>query len=100
MAARESEVRQAESKVQAALRERQRIRSAVFTAARAGDAVAVRKGVYEDSVDAAGPEALPNSPVEIKSKDALLHIAVAKQDLDLVSWLIDHSTSARYYIAP
>lgn len=47
----------AESKARALLEQSQTIRSAVFAAARSGDAQKVKKGVYEDHVDAAGGEA-------------------------------------------
>jgi len=88
-------VTRAEAQAKAALERRQTIRSLAFTAARRGDAAAVRKSVYEDSVDAAGPEGLKDSEFKPTSdpKETLLHIAVEKGDTDLVSWLVDHSVS-------
>jgi hypothetical protein len=70
-------------------------RSAVFAAARAGDAKKVEKGVWEDDVDAAGGEIKagcqdfievpPNDPLE-----TLLHIAATLGNRDLVKWLAGH----------
>lgn len=67
----------------------------VFAAARDDNAVKVKKGVWEDNVDAAGGEVkvgcqefiqkLPKDP-----KETLLHIASRNGDLDLVQWLDDH----------
>jgi hypothetical protein len=74
----------------------QALRSATFAAARAGDAKRVKKGVYEDNVDAAGGEVKkgceefvtipPTDP-----KETLMHIAVKNGDADLVEWLDAHS---------
>jgi hypothetical protein len=76
----------------------QTLRSAVFTAARSGDAAKVRKGVWEDGVDAAGgeiragcegfAESVPEDPQE-----TLLHIAAKNRDVELVRWLDAHSKS-------
>src|ERR1700734_879804 len=67
----------------------QSLRSATFAAARVGDAKQVKKGVYEDNVDAAGGEVKkgceefvttpPTDPTE-----TLMHIAVKNGDADLV----------------
>ena len=73
-------------------------RSDVFAAARGGDADRVRKGVWEDGVDAAGGEvkrghgqfvkAIPADPFQ-----TLLHIAASRGDAGLVEWLNAHSES-------
>ncbi|GLB34821.1 putative ATP-dependent protein binding [Lyophyllum shimeji] len=73
----------------------QQARSAVFAAARAGDAKMVEKGVWEENVDAAGGEVKdgcqdfvdipPNDPLE-----TLLHIAARLGNRDLVQWLDGH----------
>lgn len=70
-------------------------RSAVFAAARAGDAKKVKKGIWEEDVDAAGGEVkdgsrdfvdiLPSDPLE-----TLLHIAAKLGNRDLVRWLDEH----------
>jgi len=84
-------------KAQEVLARRQATRSGVFESARKGDAAAVRKGVYENDVDASGGEILkgadmPESvPKNWDPKETLLHITVAKGDNALVEWLIDHS---------
>lgn len=73
--------------------EHQELRSKTFSAARRGDFSAVRKYIYEDAVDAAGPERIPDNgqgAVSV-SKETLLHIAASQKDLQLVPWLIDHS---------
>ena len=76
----------------------QKIRSAVFLAARKGDEEKVKKGIYEDSVDAAGGEVKRgNEDLLDKSKfpqdplETLLHIAASRGNKQLVEWLIDHS---------
>jgi hypothetical protein len=89
----------AEATAAAIAQRAQATRSAVFAAARAGDSPAVRKGVWEDGVDAAGGEVRHGAEAAIQRppKDAnetLLHIAAAKGDVDLVAWLCDHSAEA------
>ncbi|KAL5529761.1 hypothetical protein ACEPAG_5746 [Sanghuangporus baumii] len=74
----------------------QQKRSAVFAAARCGDAEAVKKGIWEDSVDAAGGEIRPGSEefVPLHPQDiseTLLHIAVANMNVELVEWLVNHN---------
>lgn len=85
----------AESKVKAQLERSQNLRSAVFAAARNGDRKAVKKGVYEDHVDAAGGEVKRDCDNFVKSKprdpsETLSHIAAAHGDVDLVEWLDTH----------
>lgn len=71
-------------------------RSAVFNAARAGDASKVKKGVWEDDVDAAGGEVKRGCERFVSSppkdpQETLLHIAARNGDADLVEWLDAHS---------
>ncbi|TDL21575.1 hypothetical protein BD410DRAFT_789696 [Rickenella mellea] len=74
----------------------QTLRSAVFAAARRGDAEKVKNGVWEDSVDAAGGELKPGCEAFLKQapKDGaqtLLHIAAYNGDEVLVEWLDKHN---------
>lgn len=78
----------------------QMLRSATFAAARAGDASNVKKGVWEDNVDAAGGEIkkgcdsfITTAPADLN--ETLMHIAVKNGDADLIQWLDAHSTSNR-----
>ncbi|KAF9469189.1 DnaJ domain-containing protein [Collybia nuda] len=73
----------------------QSTRSAVFSAARAGDAAAVKRGVWEDAVDADGPETKVGcegfvETTSLDPKETLLHIAVKNGDSGLVGWLNTH----------
>lgn len=76
----------------------QQKRSAVFAAARHGNSEAVKKGIWEDSVDAAGGEVKPGheefavAPPQDPG-ETLLHIAAANAKTELVEWLIDHSNN-------
>jgi hypothetical protein len=68
----------------------------VFAAARQRDADKVKKGVWENSVDAAGGEIKPNCSEFVRNEpedpnETLLHIATKHGDLDLVEWLDAHS---------
>lgn len=74
----------------------QAARSAVFAAARAGYTEKVKKGVWEDNVDAAGGEIrtgceefVPVSPKD--PRETLIHIAAKSGNMDLVEWLDTHS---------
>jgi hypothetical protein len=74
----------------------QMVRCNVFAAARRGDAEQVRKGVWEDGVDAAGGEVKPGMEefVRVPPKDprqTLLHLAVVHGDVGLIEWLDRHS---------
>lgn len=89
----------AEEKARAREQQLQRLRSEVFAAARRGDSARVRKGVYEDNVDASSGEvrkggdkfveALPND-----TRETLLHIAAKQGDADLLEWLESHGGSS------
>ena len=83
------------------LKEAQTIRSSVFAAARAGNAAKVKKGIWENAVDAAGGEVKNGSGDFIKdhpvdAKETLLHIASAIGDLELVKWLDSHGTFSSF----
>lgn len=73
----------------------QHLRSAVFAAARRKDAANVKKGVYEDAVDASGGEVKKGAEAFVECppndlRETLLHIAVNNDDIDLVAWLDSH----------
>jgi hypothetical protein len=91
--------------VQETRRASQRKRSDVFKLARSGDAEGVKKGIWEQNVDAAGGECLVgmgDDPIFLESskdagydlKETLLHIFARHGELEMVKWLIDHSTSS------
>lgn len=83
----------AEDKARTLLERSQALRSAVFSAARRGDAEQVKKGVYEDHVDAAGGEAKRDASVKPPPKDpleTLSHIAAGHGDANLLEWLDTH----------
>lgn len=68
----------------------------MFAAARGGNAAEVRKGVWEQAVDAAGGEVKTGSDSYVKSppkdpKETLMHIAAKQGDVELVEWLDAHS---------
>ncbi|OCB85935.1 hypothetical protein A7U60_g7069 [Sanghuangporus baumii] len=74
----------------------QQKRSAVFAAARCGDAEAVKKGIWEDSVDAAGGEIRPGCEEFVPrppqdTSETLLHLAAANRNVELVEWLVNHN---------
>ena len=86
-----------EERAKLLLQEAQTIRSLVFAAARVGNAAKVKKGVWEDAVDAAGGEVKTGSADFVKdhpvdAKETLLHIASASGDFELVKWLDSHGT--------
>ncbi|KAF9475856.1 DnaJ-domain-containing protein [Pholiota conissans] len=86
----------AEDKARQMLRKAQDARSVVFAAARAGEADKVKKGIWENSVDAAGGEIKPNCAAFARNKpqdlyETLLHIATKNNDVDLINWLDLHN---------
>lgn len=88
----------AEMAVRSQLQRAQDLRSATFAAARAGDAAKVKKGVYEENVDAAGGEIkkgcedfVAHTPKD--PNETMLHIAVKNDDVELAKWLDAHSKS-------
>ncbi|EKM55365.1 uncharacterized protein PHACADRAFT_95543, partial [Phanerochaete carnosa HHB-10118-sp] len=91
----EASRKSAESKAKALQERSQALRSAVFSAARSGDAQKVKKSVYEDHVDAAGGEVkrgcdayMTTSPKD--PSETLSHIAANYGDVDLLQWLDTH----------
>ncbi|KAJ8519514.1 hypothetical protein ONZ45_g3589 [Pleurotus djamor] len=77
-------------------RESQVLRSQVFAAARANDVATVKRGIWEQGVDASGGEIkvgceeFIQSPVADK-QETLLHIAAMNGDTELVKWLDAHN---------
>ena len=89
--------RQSAAKVLASQQEKmQTLRSKVFTAARNGDADAVKRGVWEEDVDPSGGEIKPGCDHLVRQKptdfqETLLHIAARLGNKDLLEWLGSHS---------
>ncbi|KAI0340080.1 hypothetical protein BDW22DRAFT_1421855 [Trametopsis cervina] len=86
----------AEEKARIQLERSQVLRSAVFAAAREGDLAAVKKGIWEDEVDAAGGETKVGcesltSPPQKDPRETLAHIAATRGDADLLEWLDTHT---------
>lgn len=84
-----------EERAKLLLQQAQTIRSSVFAAAREGDFAKVKKGIWEDAVDAAGGEVKLGSAEFVKNhprdaKETLLHIASTSGDFELVKWLDSH----------
>ena len=91
----EASRKSAEEKAQAQQERAQALRSAVFAAARSGNAKKVQQGVWEDSVDAAGGEIKPGCEAYFKSKlkdplETLSHIVASNGDAELFEWLDTH----------
>lgn len=91
----EASRKSAENKAKTLLERSQALRSAVFAAARAGDAQKVKKGVYEDHVDAAGGETKRGCDAFVKAppkdrSETLSHIAAERGDSTLFEWLDTH----------
>lgn len=100
-AAAENQRMKAAQTAQAQQQRVQTLRSATFAAARAGNAVQVKKGVWEDEVDPAGGEVKVGCENYVRvqpqdPKETLLHIAAQKGDADLVEWLDAHSKSMQF----
>ncbi|KAI0093677.1 hypothetical protein BDY19DRAFT_989230 [Irpex rosettiformis] len=85
----------AEDKVRTQRQRSQQLRSAVFAAARSGNTAAVKEGIWQDSVDAAGGETqkgfeeLLDSPPKDAS-ETLSHIVASHGDSVLFEWLDAH----------
>ena len=95
----EERVKKDAERIKNAKLQAQEKRSQVFTNARKGDSEAVKKGIWEDCVDAAGGEILDTEELDgfaqpADPKETLLHIAARLGDSVLVEWLVDHSTSS------
>lgn len=95
----DAERKKSEQAARKRMQNSQTTRSAVFAAARAGHTEKVKKGIWEDSVDAAGGEVRDGCQEFVKSppkdpKEALLHIVAKTGDLNLVEWLDSHSASS------
>lgn len=89
----------AEQKARAQREHLQALRSEIFTAARRGDPEKVKKGVWEDNVDAAGGEVRKGSEDFLQSlpedkSETLMHIAAKNGDADLIEWLDTHGAEA------
>ncbi|KIY72080.1 DnaJ-domain-containing protein [Cylindrobasidium torrendii FP15055 ss-10] len=92
----EMQKKQAKAKVANAKQASQKKRSQVFAAARAGKVDQVKKGIWEDQVDATGGEILLGCDEYVATrpkdpKETLLHIASQKGDVDMVEWLQTHN---------
>ena len=85
----------AEQKARTQQEQSQILRSSIFAAARRGDSNKVQKGIWEDSVDAAGGEIKAGCDAFVKSKpldpqETLAHIAASRGDANLFEWLDTH----------
>lgn len=99
----EERVRRDAERVKTAKLEAQTKRSQVFTNARKGDSEAVKKGIWEGCVDAAGGEILDAEGLggfaqPADPKETLAHIAARLGDHVLVEWLINHSMFISFII--
>ena len=72
----------------------QKKRSTIFIAARAGRWEQVRKGIWEERVDANGGEVLTGLeeiiPKPKDPKETLLHLAAKAGIMTVFKWLVDH----------
>ena len=99
----EERIKRDAERVKNAKFEAQTKRSQVFTNAREGDSEAVKKGIWEDCVDAAGGEILDAEGLEsfarpADPKETLTHIAARLGDHVLVEWLVNHSAFNSFII--
>jgi hypothetical protein len=90
-----------EERAKLLLQQAQTTRSSVFAAAREGNSEKVKRGIWEDAVDAAGGEVKHGSANVVKdhpedAKETLLHIASATGDFELVKWLDSHGTYSSF----
>ena len=73
---------------------RQKKRSAIFAAARGGRWEQMKKGIWEDNVDAGGVEVLTGLeeivPKSKEPKETLLHLAAKAGATDVFKWLTNH----------
>lgn len=96
---REEKIRADAERVKQAKLDVQKKRLAVFAAARKGQYEAVKKGVWEEDVDAAGGEVRSGAEDAVKPsprdpKETLLHIVARLGNQEIVEWLVDHSKSS------
>lgn len=80
----------------------QKLRSAIFAAARKGNAKRVEQGIWEEQVSAAGGEVKDGCHdfVEVVPTDpheTLSHIAARHGDHDLVKWLDGHGNKQIFF---
>lgn len=72
----------------------QKKRSAIFIAARANRWEQVKKGIWEEHIDADGVEVLIGLeeivPKPKEPKETLLHLAAKAGVMDIFKWLVDH----------
>jgi len=99
----EERIRRDAERVKNAKLEAQTKRSQVFTNARKGDSEAVKEGIWEGCVDAAGGEILDAEGLEgfarpADPKETLTHIAARLGDHVLVEWLVNHSVSISFIV--
>lgn len=91
----EASRKSATDKARIQLEKQQTLRSSVFSAARCGEVDRVKKGIWEDNVDAAGGEVKKGCEEFIKVPlnhplETLMHIIVLRGDVELVKWLDTH----------
>jgi len=91
-----------EERAKLLLQRAQTIRSSVFAAAREGNSAKVKKGIWEDAVDAAGGEVKQGSAEFVKdhpqdARETLLHIASTNGDIELVKWLDSHGMYSSHF---
>lgn len=76
----------------------QKMRSTIFAAARAGRWEQVKKGIWEDRVDADEGEVLAGFQETMSKpkdpKETLLHLAAKAGVMEVFKWLIAHGTCA------